>query len=61
MKWTSAATLYKPALNSTYEGNVAYLTIYIDQFTNSTAAATIYNSQNGSAIECSGIYGKIQL
>ncbi len=54
----SAATLYKPALNSTYEGNVAYLTIYVDQFTNSTAAATIYNSQNGSAIAVAGYTAK---
>ncbi len=50
----SAAALYKPALNSTYEGNVAYLTIYIDQFTNATTADTIYGTQNGSVSNIAG-------
>jgi hypothetical protein len=54
----SAATLYKPALNSTYEGNVAYLTIYIDQFVNASAAANIYGTQNGSVSNIAGYTAK---
>ena len=54
----SAATLYKPALNSTYEGNVAYLTIYIDQFVNASAAANIYGAQNGSVSNIAGYTAK---
>ncbi|HTY15692.1 MAG TPA: hypothetical protein VMC42_08300 [Methanoregulaceae archaeon] len=50
----SAAALYKPALNSPYEGNVAYLTIYIDQFTNATTAANIFGTQNGSVSNIAG-------
>jgi hypothetical protein len=50
----SAAALYKPALNSTYEGNVAYLTIYIDQFNNATTAANIFGTQNGSVSNIAG-------
>ena len=54
----SAATLYKPALNSTYEGNVAYLTIYIDQFVNASAAASVYGTQNGSVSNIAGYTAK---
>jgi len=54
----SAATLYKPALNSTYEGNVAYLAIYIDQFTNTTTADAVYGTQNGTAITIGGYTAK---
>jgi hypothetical protein len=54
----SAATLYKPELNSTYEGNVAYLTIYVDQFTNVSAATSVYNTQNGSTLNIAGYPAK---
>lgn len=54
----SAATLYKPALNSTYEGNVAYLTIYVDQFSNASVAADIYGTKNGSAVNIDGYTAK---
>jgi len=50
----SAAALYKPALNSTYEGNVAYLTIYIDQFNNATTASNIFGTENGSVSNIAG-------
>ncbi|HVP94240.1 MAG TPA: hypothetical protein VMS89_03620 [Methanoregulaceae archaeon] len=54
----SAATLYKPSLNSTYEGSVAYLTIYVDQFTNTSSAAVVYGTQNGSSLDIAGYPAK---
>ncbi len=50
--------LYKPELNSTNEGNVAYLAIIVDKFVNSTAAATFYDEINGTPVTASGYSGK---
>ena len=36
-----AEGLYQPELNSTYEGNVAYLAVIVDKFVNSTAAVRV--------------------
>jgi hypothetical protein len=53
-----AEGLYKPELNSTYEGNVAYLAVIVDKFVNSTAAAGFYNEINGTPVSVSGYSGK---
>jgi hypothetical protein len=56
----SAATLFKPDINTTYEGNVDVLTIYVDQFVNSTAAAELYATQNGTSISILGYKAQYQ-
>lgn len=53
-----AEGLYKPELNSTYEGNVAYLAVIVDKFVNSTAAARFYEEINGTPVTISGNSGK---
>lgn len=53
-----AEGLYKPELNSTYEGNVAYLAVIVDKFVNSTAAAAFYEEINGTPVTISGNSGK---
>jgi hypothetical protein len=57
---SSAATLFKPDLNSTYEGTVDFLTIYVDQFVNATSASEIYAMQNGSLMSIQGFQAKYQ-
>jgi len=53
-----AEGLYKPELNSTYEGKVAYLAIIVDKFVNSTAAGGFYQEINGTPVTMSGYSGK---
>jgi len=53
-----AEGLYKPELNSSYEGNVAYLAVIVDKFVNSTAAAGFYEGINGTPVTVSGYSGK---
>ncbi len=53
-----ATGLYKPEINSTYEGNVAYLAVIVDKFVNSTAAAGFYEEINGTPMTVSGNSGK---
>jgi hypothetical protein len=53
-----AEGLYQPELNSTYEGNVAYLAVIVDKFVNSTAAAGFYEEINGTPVTISGYSGK---
>jgi hypothetical protein len=53
-----ATGLYKPELNSTYEGNVAYLAVIVDKFVNSTAATGFYEEINGTLVTVSGNSGK---
>lgn len=53
-----AEGLYKPELNTTYDGKVAYLAVIVDKFVNSTAAAEFYKEINGTPLTVSGYSGK---
>ncbi len=53
-----AEGLYQPELNSSYEGNVAYLAVIVDKFVNSTATSGFYEEINGTPITVSGYSGK---
>lgn len=53
-----AEGLYKPEINSTYEGNVAYLAVIVDKFVNSTASGGMYEAINGTPVTVAGYSGK---
>jgi hypothetical protein len=53
-----ATGLYQPELNTTFEGNVAYMAVIVDKFVNSTAAGGFYGDINGTPVTVSGYSGK---